>query len=148
MEKIFQVRPAVEADGETIEKLVREGKINPTGLDWRRFVVAVTPNEEVIGCGQIKPHRDGSFELASLAVTDRWRRQGVAHVIIEELLVGHDGPLYLMCRSGLGKMYEKYSFQALDEEQMPRYFRRVRKLASIAENLQQQGETLLVMGRL
>lgn len=147
MDDNFQVRPAVEADAPTIRKLVMEGRINPTGLDWRRFMVAVTGDDAVIGCGQIKPHRDGSLELASLAVSESWRRQGVAHAIIEALLADHNGPLYLMCRSGLGRMYEKYGFQALDEEQMPRYFRRVSKLAGIVEGLQQHGETLLVMGR-
>jgi amino-acid N-acetyltransferase len=148
MDALFQVRKAVEADAPAIKKLVTEGRINPTGLDWRRFMVAVNQNGEVIGCGQIKPHRDGSLELASLAVTNEWRRQGVAHAIIEELLAGHDGPLYLMCRSGLGKMYEKYGFQALDEEHMPRYFRRVSRVAGIIEGLQSQGETLLIMGRM
>lgn len=148
MDAIFKVRTAGEADGPAIKKLVMEGRINPTGLDWRRFMVAVNQDGEVIGCGQIKPHRDGSLELASLAVTGTWRQKGVAHAIIEELLAWHEGPLYLMCRSGLGKMYEKYGFQALDEEHMPRYFRRVSKLAGIVEGLQSQGETLLIMGRM
>ncbi len=143
----FIVRPAAKEDIPAIYKLILEGKVNFTGLDWERFVLAVAPGGEVIGCGQIKPHRDGSQELASIAVTAAWQRRGVAHTIIEHLMGGYDGPLYLMCQSSLGSLYEKFGFMTLTEDQMPRYFRRISKLVAFVEPLRQRGETLLVMGR-
>ncbi len=147
MEEQYHLRPAYEEDSSSILALIKEGKINPTGLDWRRFVVCVTPTGKVVGCGQVKQHHDGCYDLASIAVTQSWRGRGMANAIIHHLLNQHDGPLYLMCRSGLEEMYKKYGFRTLIEEEMPRYFRRVNKVAGIIDTLARDGEYLLVMGR-
>ena len=143
----FTLRPAKIEDSPAIYDLIIEGHINPTGLDWRRFILAVTPEGEAIGCGQIKPHRDGSQELASIAVTPAWQGKGVARAIIEHLIDGVDSPLYLMCVSTMGPMYEKFGFRGLNEDEMPKYFRRVSKLAGFIEPLRKEGQTLLGMGR-
>jgi len=143
----FTLRPAKKEDTPAIYDLVLEGHINPTGIDWQRFTLAVTPEGAVIGCGQIKPHGDGSQELASIAVTAAWRGNGVARAIIEHLMAGVDTPLYLMCVSDMGPMYEKFGFRGLEEEEMPRYFRRISKMAAFIEPLRKEGMKLLVMGR-
>ena len=143
----FTLRPARHTDTPAIYDLVREGRINPTGIDWTRFVLAETLEGDVIGCGQLKPHRDGSMELASIVVTQAWRGRGVARAIIKSLISKHDGPLYLICVSDNGPMYEKFGFRALEEEQMPKYFRRVSKMASFIEPLRKEGKSLLVMRR-
>jgi N-acetylglutamate synthase-like GNAT family acetyltransferase len=83
---MFSLRPATEADFPAIRELIHVANINPTGLDWRRFVLAVTPDGAIIGCGQVKPHHDGSQELASIAVLPERRRQGIAKAIITLLL--------------------------------------------------------------
>ena len=127
----YVLRPAWEEDFRAIRALIRAVGINPTGLDWRRFVVAVTPNEKVIGCGQVKPHSDGSRELASIAVRPAFRRQGIAQAIIERLLAENPPPLYLICRNGLGPFYERFGFRALRENEMPRYFQRLMRAARL-----------------
>jgi N-acetylglutamate synthase-like GNAT family acetyltransferase len=117
-------------------------------LDWLRFLVAESNDGHVIGCGQIKPHQDGSQELASIAVTEDWRGKGVARAIIEALMTGHDGELYLTCRSSLGALYEKFGFYEVeDPADMPRYFRRISKVVGIVVPLLRRGERLLVMKR-
>jgi N-acetylglutamate synthase-like GNAT family acetyltransferase len=143
----FTLRPAQKEDTPAIYDLISEGRINPTGVDWQRFILAVTPEGEAIGCGQIKPHRDGSQELASIAVTLAWQGKGVARAIIERLMDGVDTPLYLMCVSTMGPLYEKFGFRGLKAEEMPKYFRRVSKLAGFIEPLRKEGQALLVMGR-
>lgn len=145
---MFTLREAVEGDSHAIRALVILGRINPTGLDWRRFIVAVAPGGEVIGCGQVKPHRDGTLEMASIVVTPAWRGMGVARAIIERLLSRHPGDLYLMCRSRLGTLYEKFGFRAIEEGEMPPYFRRINRLSSLASLLARTGETLLIMKKL
>ncbi|MBC8506978.1 MAG: GNAT family N-acetyltransferase [Anaerolineales bacterium] len=145
--KTYTLRTATIDDIPCIRSLVIAGRINPTGLDWKRFVVALDDQAKLIGCGQIKPHRDGSHELASIAVDHTWRGRGVARGIIEDLIASKQGPLYLMCRSSLGTLYEKLGFRALEFDEMPKYFQRVSKLSSIMEILRKEGETLLVMGR-
>ena len=89
-------------------------------------MVAVAENGAVIGCGQVKPHRDGSQELASIAVVGSWRKQGVARAIIDALTTQHALPLWLTCISRLVPFYEQFGFVEITErEQMPAYFRRV-----------------------
>jgi N-acetylglutamate synthase-like GNAT family acetyltransferase len=143
----FSTRPAEPGDMEAIRWLVKTGRINPTGLDWRRFLVAVSPQGEVIGCGQVKPHRDGSQELASIAVHPGWREGGVARSLVTDLCAAHNGDLYLMCRAELGPMYEKFGFRRLVPEEMPRYFQRISRLAGLLELLRSEGSGLLVMKR-
>jgi N-acetylglutamate synthase-like GNAT family acetyltransferase len=144
---MITLRAASETDAGIIRDLVHSGRINPTGLDWQRFILAQTAEGEVIGCGQVKPHRDGSKELASIVVHPDWRGRGVARKIIEELLASHPGELYLMCRSELGSLYEKFGFRAIQPGEMPKYFRRISRLAGLLESLAREESSLLVMKR-
>jgi N-acetylglutamate synthase-like GNAT family acetyltransferase len=143
----FSLRKSVREDSSAIRKLVISANLNPTGLDWGRFVVAQSSSGQVIGCVQIKPHRDGSQELASLVVVEDWKGKGVARALIEDAIENHDGWLYLMCRSGLGELYQRFGFEVLDHDAMPLYFQRVSKLARGFHQLTKIGEGLLVMGR-
>lgn len=115
------------------------------GLDWKRFVVAVNARDEMIGCGQLKPHGADILELASLAVYPEYRGKGVARAIIEYLLADGPRPLYLMCESSLGPLYEKFGFRGISHEEMPRYFQRISKLAGLVTTLARRDERLLVM---
>jgi len=144
---MFNLRPAVKGDDAAIRSLIKEGRINPTGLKWPRFVVAVNSVGDVIGCGQVKSHRDGSIELASLVVAAEWRGNRVARAIIEHLVNEHPEDMTLMCRSSLGDFYERFGFRVLKESEMSPYFRRISRLGSLVEFLRKDGETLLVMRR-
>ncbi len=125
----YSLRQAGKTDFPAIRILIRDVHINPLGLDWRRFLVAVLPDETLIGCGQIKPHADGSRELASIAVDAGYRGRGVARAIISALLEDESRrPLFLMCRSRLEVFYNKFGFQAADDEKLPAYFQRIRRL--------------------
>ena len=141
----FSLRPATAADFPKIKALIHQVRINPTGLDWHRFTVAVNQGGEMIACGQLKRVPGGLTELASLAVQPAYRRRGVARVLIEHLLVAAPRPVYLTCRSGLGGLYEKIGFRALEGEEMPRYYRRLQQLAGLLMELAHRGESLLVM---
>ena len=141
----FNIRPARESESGQIRDLIHLTGINPMGLDWKRFVVAVNENDEMIGCGQLKPHGTDILELASLAVYPEYRDQGIARAIIEHLLAESPRPLYLMCASSLGPLYEKFGFRTVDYDEMPRYFQRISKLAGLATTLLQRDERLLIM---
>lgn len=136
----FILRPANETDLPSIKELIYSGEINPMGLDWKRFIVAVNPDGKVIGCGQLKPHGKEILELASIAVSSEYRNQGIARAIIEHLLADSPRPLYLMCRSRLEPLYEKFGFRAIVYEEMPRYFQRISKLAGWVETVARFGE--------
>ena len=93
-------------------------------LDWRRFLVVVDEQDRVIGCGQVKPHADGTRELASLAVVPECQRQEIGKSIVEQLLAENPLPLYLTCRASLQPYYEKFGFQVMLPTVMPPYFHR------------------------
>jgi len=126
------VRPARREDFPAIRELIHTVRINPTGLDWRRFLIAVGPEDEFVGCGQIKPHTDGSRELASIAVRPEFRGRGAARLIIEALLEHETSrPLYLMCRALLTPLYARFGFVNVGEPDLPRYFRRLKRLEGL-----------------
>lgn len=141
----FTLRPARESESTQIRDLIHLAGINPMGLDWKRFVVASNDRDEMIGCGQLKPHGADILELASLAVYPEYRGQGVARAILEYLLAESPRPLYLMCASPLGPLYEKFGFRRIPYEEMPRYFQRISKLAGLLTSLSRREERLLVM---
>ncbi len=143
----MRLRPATEADAGAIRALVWRANINPTGLKWPRFVVAESDEGDLIACGQVKPHQDGTKELASIVVATEWRGQGVARALIEHLIDTHSGDLYLMCRSGLGPFYDKFGFQSVDGNALPRYFRRILRLSKIGRVLMPRGQYLMIMKR-
>lgn len=137
------LREARAEDFPAIRALIYRTGINPFGLDWRRFLVAESPDGELIGCGQLKPHADGSLELASLAVVPAWRRRGVARRLIQALLTKAPRPVYLTCLGHLQPFYEKFGFRVVAPEAMSPYFRRLSRLVGLV--LKFTNRTLLVM---
>jgi N-acetylglutamate synthase-like GNAT family acetyltransferase len=141
----YEIRSALESESAQIKDLINLVGINPTGLDWKRFVVVVTSIGRVVACGQVKPHGVDIRELASIAVHPDYRGLGLARAVIENLLSQHPRPLYLMCMSHNGPMYEKFGFQTVAGSQLPRYFARIKRLFGVAEVFRKSGEELLVM---
>jgi N-acetylglutamate synthase-like GNAT family acetyltransferase len=143
----FWIRPAIEEDQPFIRKLVRSALINPFGIHWTRFMIAVDEQNRLVGCGQVKVHRDGSRELASIAVETEWRQRGVASAVIESLISLYPPPLYLTCRFQLETFYERFGFKVIPEAQMPPYFRRVYRLVNWLNFITGRGRKILVMRR-
>jgi len=143
----FSLRPATRAEAVTIRKIISDANINPLGLNWQRFILAVDQAGKIIGCGQIKPHTDGTYELASIAVLPEWRGRGVARSIILYLLEQHPGRLYLTCRAPLEPLYQKFGFKTIEESEMTPYFRRISRLVRIFNRIIRLPDRLLVMRR-
>ena len=136
----YTLRQARKEDFDSIKGLIHSAGINPLGLDWRRFVVAVDAQDQVIATGQIKPHGRDIHELASIAVVPDHQGKGVARTIIEHLLEDSPRPLYLTCRSRLEPLYEKFGFYTIPYEEMPRYYQRISKLVGLAQAVARLGE--------
>jgi N-acetylglutamate synthase-like GNAT family acetyltransferase len=142
------IRPATAADQETIVKIIREVEINPMDLKWPNFLLAVDDaTGAVVATGQIKKHGDGSYELASIATLPAYRGRGLAHQIIEQLLIKHPGVLYLTCMDNMEGLYQQFGFRAIDQSEMPPFFRRLARLARTMLFLSRRGQRLLVMKR-
>lgn len=141
----YTLRPARETEDAAIKRLIHFVGINPMGLDWRRFIVAVDAQDQIIATGQIKPHGRDVHELASIAVVPEYRGQGLARAIMEHLLQDSPRPLYLTCVSSLEPLYQKFGFHSIDYDEMPRYFQRLSKLAGLVFLIASRNEKLLVM---
>lgn len=129
MKSDFSVRPATKGDAAFIRRLIWKSEINPFGLDWRRFVIAVHENGTRIGCAQLKTHSDGARELASVAVLPLYRHHRVAEVLIWTLLKDLTPPVYLTCRGALVSFYERFGFhEIIDLNSMPAYFLKVKRV--------------------
>jgi N-acetylglutamate synthase-like GNAT family acetyltransferase len=130
-----QIRKARETDQDTIRALVRQARVNPLNLDWRRFLVAEVEGE-VIGCGQIKNHRDGSSELASIVVEENWRLKGIASALIIRLLDGITDPVWLICQIDLVGFYTRFGFvERADSEDTPKHLRRAFRMVRLFKRL-------------
>ena len=136
----YTLRPARESEARQIKDLIQFVGINPMDLDWKRFIVAVNERDEMIACGQVKPHGREILELASIAVQPEHQGQGVARLIIEHLLKVSPRPLYLTCRSRLEPFYEKFGFHAISYDEMPRYYQRISKLVGLLGAVARFGE--------
>ena len=142
----FTVRAATRQEFPAIRKLIHVVGINPTGLNWRHFLVAVSPDNELLGCGQIKMHSDGSRELASIAVDERARGRGIARAVIQELFVREkERPLYLMCRARLEPLYNKFGFHSIRPDEMPPFFQSISHVERIFNSSAKAEDRLMVM---
>jgi N-acetylglutamate synthase-like GNAT family acetyltransferase len=135
--------PAAANDSSAIKELIHLVRINPMSLDWERFLLASTPDGKLVACGQIKPHSEGTLELASIAVHPDWRGRGLAREIIQRLLADSTRPVYLTCRSDLEPFYIKFGFRSLSSTELTPYFRRIQKLANLM--MFREGFSLSVM---
>lgn len=140
----FTLRPATEADQPAIRRIVRAAGINPTALNWPNFLVA-EDGEAIVGVGQVKPHRDGTRELASIAVVPPRQGEGIGSAIIRALLARETGTLHLTCRKQLQGYYERAGFRRLDRREYPPYF--ARQVPLVNAFLRPFGVSIIVMRR-
>ncbi len=125
------LRAATADDQRTIRRIVTAAGLNPVHLDWPNFLVAEAVDgvahgnaPHIVGVGQIKPHGDGSRELASIAVLEAYQRRGIAALIIQTLLAREAGDVYLYCGDTMPAYYTRFGFVEVDAEALPRSVRR------------------------
>ena len=139
------LRQALLADDETIRKMVREARIFRFGVDWRRFLLAIDENGAIVGCIQVKPHQDGTREMASLVVVPTRQGEGIARFLIETVRGQQPRPLYLTCRGALQPLYRKFGFRSLLPGEMPPYYRKLRRFFDVLRFVLRLNETMAVM---
>ncbi len=123
------IRPATAADQPAIRAIIRITGINPMRLDWPRFLVA-EQNGQVIGVGQVKPHGDGSRELASIAVRPEYQGLGIGTAIVRALLARETGDVYLFCLSERVSFYQRLGFAVVARQQLPPVLARMHRLSN------------------
>ncbi|HKB34035.1 MAG TPA: GNAT family N-acetyltransferase [Candidatus Dormibacteraeota bacterium] len=139
------IRPATQDDQPAIRRVIAEVHLPRMNLQWPNFVV-VEEDREIVGMGQVKSHRDGSRELASIAVVPKRQGDGVGTAVIEALL-GREvrAVLHLSCRRELETYYERFGFKRVEQAEYPPYFRRTTRMANLITRF--FGIHLIVMRR-
>ena len=124
------IRAATADDQYAITAIVRAARLIRFGLDWPRFVVAVW-GPDIVGVGQVKPHRDGTRELASIAVVPEWHGHGIGGMVVRSLLERETGTVHLMCLPQMEGYYARFGFRRLSRVELPPYFRRLARAADV-----------------
>ncbi|GAB4111075.1 MAG: hypothetical protein Fur005_26300 [Roseiflexaceae bacterium] len=140
----MRLRRATLADQAAIIDLVRAARINPTGLAWKRFWV-IEDAGTIVATGQLKPHGDGSLELASLAVVPSYQDRRLGSALIYALLASCPQPPFLICRRELGAYYRCYGFVALPPVQAPPHLRPFARMIAWVAALCGHPSPMLVM---
>ena len=139
------IRPAIAADQPAISGLIREANLNRMSIKWPNFVLA-EEDGAIVGLGQVKPHGDGSRELASIAVVPAQQGKGIGSAIIKTLLARELGlVLHLACRREMGGYYERFGFRRLTNAEYPPYFKRLIPVANVVARM--FGTQIIVMRR-
>jgi N-acetylglutamate synthase-like GNAT family acetyltransferase len=125
------IRSAVPADQEAIRALVKSERLNPMGIDWPNFLVAVG-TRGIVGAVQLRKHPDGSRELGSLVVAPEARGHGIAARLIDALVTGHDGPVQMITGAQHAAHYQRWGFRRLEASRAPRSIRLNYRLGSLA----------------
>jgi len=113
------IRPATAADSDAITSLIDEAGINPRDLDWRRFLVA-DDDREVVACAQVRVHRQGTRELASVAVREARRGEGLGRLISEAAIAREPTrPLFLYAEGTNEPYWSKFAFMEVDDDGLP-----------------------------
>lgn len=124
------IRPGTARDQKVIRRIVRSARLNPFRLNWSSFLVAEYEGQ-IVGLGQIRLHRDGTRELASLAVVPAYQRNGLGSAIVDALLNGRSGPVFLYCADRLVSYYERFGFRLVPAAALPPGMRRMYRLGQL-----------------
>jgi N-acetylglutamate synthase-like GNAT family acetyltransferase len=111
------LRRATADDQAIIRRMVREARLDPTNLKWPHFVVAEAGGS-IVGIGQVRPHPAGG-ELGSLVVQEDRRGQGIGRRIVERLLEGERGAVYLECAAHMTPYYKRFGFREIPRRDAP-----------------------------
>ncbi len=129
------LRAATAADQRVIRQMVAAAHLNPLRLAWSNFLIVEelrAGSLQVVGIGQLRPHSDGTVELASLVVVPEARGRGIGGSLVKALVARADRPLYLMCDGAKVPYYQRFGFAEVTRRaDMPRSLRGVHALGAI-----------------
>jgi N-acetylglutamate synthase-like GNAT family acetyltransferase len=125
------IRRATERDQPEIRALVHGERLNPTGLNWPNFMVAVMGGR-LIGAVQMRKHSDGSRELASLVVSKEHRGHGTASRLIDALLAEDQEPVWMITSEPHAAAYSRWGFEQIETRAAPAKVRRNHVMGSLA----------------
>lgn len=84
----------------------------------QEFVVAETPDGEIIGCGALHVMWEDLAEIRTLAAAEAWLGCGVGHALVERLLAeAHDvGVQRVFCLTFEVRFFERHGFEVMADQ--------------------------------
>lgn len=141
----WTLRRATPDDEPHIRALVRAERLNPTGLDHAAFHV-VSFGPMVVGAAQIRRHRDGSNEFASLVVAPAFRGRGIGGALIRTLVAQERQRLHVITTPHGARTYERLGFRRVPGRTAPAAVRRNLRIGQLAGALSRlRGQTPLAL---
>jgi amino-acid N-acetyltransferase len=140
-------RQAVEQDQQAILALVRDERLNPTGINWPNFVVAAMAGH-IIGAVQIRKHSDGSRELGSLVVAKDQRGHGIVSRLIDRALADEREPIWAITNERYAKACARWGFERIEPAAAPvkvRFNYRIGRLARVISFFKRQPKKELII---
>ncbi|MEP7293165.1 MAG: GNAT family N-acetyltransferase [Chloroflexota bacterium] len=118
----YTIRPATEADAETIKRIVRSNPLDPNAVDWRYFLVLEVVEDgkaKIASIGMVHPEGEVQ-ELDSVATLPEYRKRGYAEAIVRALIERIPQSIYLLSETKLIAYYEKLGFRVMSADEAPR----------------------------
>lgn len=126
-------------------RILREG-LDPTKLDWRKFVMAEGTDGAILGFAQMKDWGEGVREFGSLVVEPESRGQGIGAAILAHFLETFPRPVYLFCGGHNVSYYLRFGFHRLKQEtEVPGPLRRKWRVARFFSRLLRANVALMVI---
>jgi len=101
-----------------IDELIATVDGDRVDLATDQFVVAKSEDARILGCGRLRPYPD-FCEIASMAVADDVRANGIGREIVRRLLEKYPGTIYLICEDNVVEFFRLFEFELLPEAAMP-----------------------------
>jgi len=124
-------RRAMEHDQQAIRTLIHGERLNPIGINWPNFMVALM-GDRIVGAAQIRKHSDGSRELGSLVVAKEARGRGIASRMIDALLAEEQEPVWLVTPESMASLYRSWGFERIEPAAAPVKVRHNYRMGSLA----------------
>jgi amino-acid N-acetyltransferase len=138
-----KLRRGTARDTLTLAALIAREGMNPLLGDPRTFLVYETSEGLIAGCGNIR-----NSELASLVVAPAFRRQGIASMIVKELLDANSSrDIFLLCLDARAAFYERFGFRQCADEDISTAMRMEKSLGNIVAPLVVPGSACIAMRR-
>lgn len=130
------IEHATADDDAAIRELVREGRVNPTSLDWHNFVVARHPNKGLVGCAQIRNAPWGAGrEIKSVVVRQGFRDGAVSRAMLRRLIADEHEVIWGTCARSLAPYYVRFGCEIVRPLQVPLYYRVMGAAAAVIHRI-------------
>jgi len=115
---VWEIEAAKAADLPEIDELITTVEGDRVDLATDQFVVAKSEDARILGCGRLRSYAD-FCEIASMAVAEDVRANGIGRAIVSRLLEQYSGTIYLICEDEVVEFFRRFEFELTPEAEMP-----------------------------